>query len=173
MYAAWETRYLYVIIVCRRLFVVRQHLRNCPQVRTPQHAARPHQRIHGLGAQRFTLTLVPLKNAMKCKRLVQRCVPKTPRSVQVPNQKLISSGVTNLTCSKPVAVYMEIEVDASITPAAIEDLSNRMKETAASDDTLFDQAFEPKAHIQNIVSPLKYQVSIPRCQTSGEKYHHI
>lgn len=96
---------------------------------------------------------------------------------QVPNKTLINSGVTNLTCSKQVAVYMEIEVDASVTPAAIEDLSNRMKAAAASDATLFDQSFEVKAHIQNIVSPLKYQVlhsppsppHPPGCRSSLER----
>lgn len=75
----------------------------------------------------------------------------------------MGSGVTNLTRSKPVAVYMEIEVDASVSPAAIADLSQKMQATAASDDTLFDQSFDVKAHIQNIKAPLKYQVSSFYC----------
>lgn len=53
---------------------------------------------------------------------------------------------------------MEVEVDASVTAAAVEDLSQKMKATAASDDTLFDPSFEAGAHIQNVISPLKYQV---------------
>lgn len=89
-------------------------------------------------------------------------------SLQVPNQTLIGTGVTNLSRSKPVAVYMEVEVDASVTPAAVADLAKKMKATAASDDTLFDPTFDVGAHIQNVISPLKYQVCslLPQCTQS-------
>ena len=50
----------------------------------------------------------------------------------------MSSGVTNLSDSKPVAVYTCIEVDASVAPEAIEELSRAMKAAAATHAHLFD-----------------------------------
>ena len=70
----------------------------------------------------------------------------------------MSSGVTNLSDSKPVAVYTCIEVDASVAPEAIEELSRAMKAAAATHAHLFDPTFDCKAYIMNVVSPLKYQV---------------
>lgn len=86
--------------------------------------------------------------------------------VQVSNQKLMKSGITNLSDSKPVAVYTSIEVDATIAPEAIDQLSDNMKAAAAASEDLFDQTFDSKAYIMNTVSPLKYQVSI-QLQTSA------
>lgn len=79
-------------------------------------------------------------------------------ALQVSNQKLMQSGITNLSDSKPVAVYTNIEVDATIPIDAIDELSVRMQATATAHEDLFDQTFECKAYVMNIVAPLKYQV---------------
>ena len=70
----------------------------------------------------------------------------------------MQSGITNLSDSKPVAVYTNIEVDATIPIDAIDELSVRMQATAAAHEDLFDQTFECKAYVMNIIAPLKYQV---------------
>lgn len=79
--------------------------------------------------------------------------------MQVPNQTLMRSGVTNLSDSKPVAVYTTIDIDATVSPLAIQELSRRMKAAAAAHQDLFDPTFDSRAYIMNIVTPLKYQVS--------------
>ena len=81
--------------------------------------------------------------------------------LQVSNQKLMASGITNLSDSKPVAVYTCIEVDASVSPDAIAQLSQSMKAAAAAHAHLLDPTFDCKAYIMNVVSPLKYQVCLP------------
>jgi hypothetical protein len=91
----------------------------------------------------------------------------TSACLQVPNQVLMNNGVTNLSESGPVEIYNTIEVDASMSPDAIRELSARMKATAAAHPHLFDDSCTPKAYIMNIVSPLKYQVCVPYCPGFG------
>jgi hypothetical protein len=87
----------------------------------------------------------------------------------VPNEKLMSSELLNITQSRPFQERLFFEVDARLVSQAIlDDLSDRLHALTVSEDdcSLFDQTFDCFAHIAAVTDPLKYQVRSGACAAS-------
>ena len=100
----------------------------------------------------------------------QECTAPSMQSpcvvVQVPNEKLMTTDIVNITESKVLQDRVLFEVDASIvTPEAMADLSSCVHEIVCDENVqhLYDQDFVPYAAMIEVKNPLKYQVRAPAC----------
>ena len=87
-------------------------------------------------------------------------------SVQVPNEKLMSAELLNMTQSINYQDRLVFEVDTrNVTQATIDDLTDRLHMLMQKQDegSYFDPHFDSFAHIAALQDPLKYQVCIPSC----------
>jgi hypothetical protein len=79
----------------------------------------------------------------------------------VPNEKLMTSELLNITQSASFQDRIFFEVDARrVNQEMIDDLSDRVQGLIASvdDGHYFDQDFEGFTHIASVKNPLKYEV---------------
>lgn len=86
--------------------------------------------------------------------------------LQIPNEGLMRSEITNLSQSGKLRVRADFEADASgITPELCEELAERLLAMMEAPDTqhLFSTDFEPLCHIEHLCDPLKYKASPPPC----------
>ena len=100
----------------------------------------------------------------------QECTAPSMQSpcgvMQVPNEKLMTTDIVNITESKVLQDRVLFEVDASVvTPEAMADLSSCVHEIVRDENVqhLYDQDFVPYAAMVEVRDPLKYQVRAPAC----------
>lgn len=84
--------------------------------------------------------------------------------LQIPNEGLMRSEITNLSQSGKLRVRADFEADAAgITPELCEELAERLLAMMEAPDTqhLFSTDFEPLCHIEHLCDPLKYKARPP------------
>jgi hypothetical protein len=100
-------------------------------------------------------------------------------TLQVPNEKLMTMDINNITESKVMQDRIVFEVDTSVVhPEAMADLSSCVHEVIKDENVqhLYDQDFVPYAAMLELRNPLKYEVclralSLLRCTGNARLRH--